>query len=386
MSIGMRSAALDRSTLGDPRVSDEVQPGLAGLRIALIGPLAPPAGGMANQTRQLNELLGAAGAAVVLVQTNRPYVPARVARLPGVRALFRLVPYLAELWRAMGRADVAHLMSNSGWAWHLFSVPAVWIAWLRGVPVLVNYRGGEAADFLARSAASVRLTMGRAAVLAVPSGFLQQLFERYRMPAAVLPNIVDVQRFRTDASVQRVPGAHVVVTRNLEPLYDNATAIRAFARVAAARPTARMTIAGSGPQESELKRLAAELGMAERVRFAGRLDRDAVAALLHSADLSLNPSLADNMPNSVLEALAAGVPVVSTAVGGVPFVVEHERTALLVPPGDAEAMAAAMQRVLDDASLRARLCAAGLAEAERYTWAAVAPLLAGLYRRLLERA
>jgi len=358
--------------------------GFARLKVALVGPLAPPAGGMANQTRQLAELLREAGAQVELVQTNRPYAPAWAGRLPGLRAVFRLLPYLAALWQGCGRADVVHLMSNSGWAWHLFSVPAVWIAALRGKPVLVNYRGGEAAGFLARSAAQVRLTMRRAAVLAVPSGFLQQVFGQHGMPAAVLPNIVDLERYQPRAE-RRPLGAHVVVTRNLEPLYDNASAIKAFARLAAARPGARLTLAGSGPQQAELQALAAALGIAERVRFAGRLDRGEVAALLQDADVSLNPSLADNMPNSVLEALAAGVPVVSTRVGGVPFVVDDERTALLVPPGDAEAMARAMARLLDDAGLWRRLSDNGLAEVQRYTWQAVAPTLASLYRRALER-
>lgn len=356
----------------------------AGLRVLLVGPLPPPAGGMANQTRQLGELLRAAGAEVPFVQTNRPYAPAWAGRFVGVRALCRLVPYLGALWRAAVRADVMHLMANSGWAWHLFSAPAVWIAWLRRVPVLVNYRGGEAASFLQRSAALVRLTMGRSALLAVPSGFLQEVFARHGMAATVLPNVVDVHRYRPRAE-RRALGAHVVVTRNLEPLYDIATAIRAFALLAAARPEARLTIAGTGPQEAELKDLAARLGVAERVRFAGRLDRDEVAALLSQADLGLNPSLVDNMPNSVLEALAAGVPVVSTRVGGVPFVVEHERTALLVPPRDATAMAAAMQRLLDDASLWMRLADNGLAAAQRYTWAAVAPTLAGLYQRVVSK-
>lgn len=88
--------------------------GLEGLRIALVGPLPPPAGGMAMQTRQLSELLAAAGAAVSIVQTNAPYRPAAIAGVPGLRALFRLLPYLAALWRQCGRADVVHLMANSG--------------------------------------------------------------------------------------------------------------------------------------------------------------------------------------------------------------------------------------------------------------------------------
>ena len=128
---------------------------LNGLKIALVGPLPPPEGGMANQTRQLGELLVKEGAQVTLVRVNAPYRPRWIGRLRGVRAFFRLVPYVFDLWRAAGRVDLFHVMANSGWSWHLFAAPAVWVARLRGVPCVVNYRGGEADSFLDRSASSV---------------------------------------------------------------------------------------------------------------------------------------------------------------------------------------------------------------------------------------
>ena len=120
------------------------------------------------------------------------------------------------------------------------------------------------------------------------------------------------------------------------------------------------------------------------VRFAGRLDRDDMADLYRAADVMLNPSLADNMPNSILEALACGVPVVSTNVGGVPFLVQDGVTALLVPPGDARSMADATLRLLDDEALWNRLSAAGVQEVQRYTWLRVAPILGGVYRRAID--
>jgi glycosyltransferase involved in cell wall biosynthesis len=353
--------------------------GFEGLRIGLVGPLAPPAGGMANQTRQLAELLRAAQATVVMVQSNRPYTPAFVGRWPGIRAAFRLVPYLFALWRAAARSDVFHVMANSGWAWHLFSAPAIWIARARAVPVVVNYRGGEAARFLQRSAAVVRWSMRRVARLAVPSAFLEQIFGRHGMPAVVVPNIIDVGHFRPREDGER-GDAHIVVTRNLEPIYDNRTALKALQRVRLHHPGARLTIAGSGPEEAALKALATQLNLEGAVRFAGRLDRDQMAALYRDADICLNASLVDNMPNSLLEAMASGVPIVSTNVGGVPFVVQDRVTALLVPPADPDAMAGALATLLDDRALRARLAAAGLREVERYTWTRIAPVLAGVYR------
>ncbi len=352
----------------------------AGLRVGLVGPLAPPAGGMANQTQQLAELLRAGQASVTMVQTNSPYSPKWAGEIPGIRAIFRLGPFLLALWRAADKVDVFHLMANSGWAWHLFATPVIWVARLKRVPVVVNYRGGEAANFLARSHILVRLSMRQAVKLIVPSAFLEEVFAHFGMPATIVPNIVDLTRFHA-RETRCSDSAHVVVARNLEPLYDNATALRAFKIVQSQWPGALLTIAGSGPEERRLRELAAELGLRETIRFAGRLDRDAMAALYRSADIVLNPSLADNMPNSVLEALASGVPVVSTNVGGVPYILQDKVTALLVPPADPVAMAAACLQILKSDDLWQRLSAAGLTEVQRYTWLRVAPSLANVYHQ-----
>lgn len=348
------------------------------LRVCLVGPLPPPDGGMANQTRQLAGLLRGEGFRVDVVQTNAAYRPAWIGRVRIARAVFRLLPYVARLWSGLRDADLVHLMANSGWSWFLFALPAVAVARLRGVALIVNYRGGEAESFLARSAWAVRPAARWAAALVVPSHFLSEVFGRFGMPATIVPNIIDLARFRpAPAATERQP--HLLVARNLEPIYDNATAIRAFAIVRGEVPAARLTIAGEGPLRASLEGLAAELGVADAVRFCGRVPNADMPALYASAQVSVNPSLADNMPISVLESLASGVPVVSTRVGGVPYLVEHERTALLVEPGDAAALARAVLRLLREPELAERLRAAGLESVRRYDWASVMPKLLAVY-------
>jgi glycosyltransferase involved in cell wall biosynthesis len=353
---------------------------LSGIRIGVVGPLPPPHGGMSNQTRQLARLLEESGISVEVVRTNVPYAPAWIASLRGVRALFRLVPYLVRLWRCAGRVDLLHVMANSGWAWHLFAAPAIWIASLRGVPVVVNYRGGEADAFLARSARVVKATMVRSSALIVPTGFLAGVFARHGLEARIVPNVVDTGRFARKEATATSPAPHVIVARNLEPIYDNATAIRAFAIVRNAFPGARLSIAGAGPERPSLERLAADLGLGDATCFTGALDRDAIAALFRSADLMINASRVDNTPNAILEALATGVPVVTTNVGGIPFLVEHEKTALLVCAGDPRAMAAAAVRCLSDRTLARQLVVNGWAMVDGFTWPAVGAILAGVYR------
>ncbi len=350
------------------------------LRVLLVGPLPPPAGGMANQTRQLAELLRAEGAQVELVQVNAPYRPAWAERLKGARALFRLLPYLLHLWRGCGRADVVHVMANSGWSWHLFAAPAVWIAALRGTPVVVNYRGGEADAFLQHAGRWVRPTMRRAGALVLPSAFLLEVFARHGMDGRIVANIIDLDRFQP-ASTPPVFGAspHLVVARNLEPIYGNDVALEAFARVLERFPGACLSVAGSGPEAAALADLAQRLGIAAQVRFSGRLDREQMAVLYRDAHLMLNASRVDNMPNAVLEALASGVPVISTRAGGIPFMVKDGHTAMLVAVDDAAAMAAAAIEVLENHDLRARLVAAGLVEVQRYQWSRVRDALLATY-------
>ncbi len=351
-------------------------------RIALVGPLPPPSGGMASQLQQLLACLQSDGHGVELVQTNAPYRPAWIGGVRGLRAAARLLPYLLALWHAAGRCQLMHVLANSGWAWRLFAVPAIRIARARGVPVIVNYHGGGAEDFF-RSGGEGDLRHLRAAdAVVVPSDYLRDVFGRFGVMATVVPNVIDTARFRPRPELREAGVFHVVVTRNLEPVYDNATALRAFALAAPRLGPCRLSIAGAGPERADLEALAAQLGVAERVIFTGRIDNAAMPALYQGASVMVNPSRVDNQPVSILEAFACGVPVVSTNVGGVPRVAEDGRTALLVPPGEPQAMADALARLATETGLAQRLADAGLAESHRYTWPAARRAWLEQYRRV----
>lgn len=354
---------------------------LQNLRLGLVGPVPPPNGGMAMQTQQLVRLLQSEGVTVDLLATNGPYRPAFVAGIPGLRALCRLLPFLVALWRLAGRVDVIHLMANSGWSWQLYCAPVLWLGWLRATPVVVNYRGGEAQAYFRQSFRRVRPSLKKAAVIVVPSGYLKAVFSQFGETTRNIPNIIDREVFhpRTGKANSKFT---LVITRNLEAIYGIDTAIRAFALVHALDRAVCLRIAGSGPEEKSLRALVAQLGLGAAVSFEGRLDRPGIAALYAWADAMLNPSTVDNMPNSVLEALACGLPVISTDVGGVPFMVRHRETALLVPPADIAAMAAAIIELKGDAALRHTLSSNGLAQVEQYTWPRVRQQWLDLYTSL----
>jgi glycosyltransferase involved in cell wall biosynthesis len=352
----------------------------ASLTLALVGPTPPPAGGMASQTVELARLLGEDGAKVIVVSGNARCCPQWLERIPIVRTGIRLVAYCFRLWRAAGRAELVHVLANSGLSWHLIAAPAVWIARLRNRPVVVHYHGGLAEDFLGRSLQAVRATLRGASALVVPSGFLLDVFRRHGFDADIVPNVVDLSAF---AATPRPTGkgrtVRVAVTRNLEPVYDVEAAVRALACLRSWGYDAHLEIAGTGSLEAKLRALVREEGLEPYVRLHGHLTKRQIAELLARSDVMLNPSRADNVPVSMLEAMASSRPVVSTRAGGIPYMVADGLTALLVGVGAHEAMARAIGRLVDEPELANRLAASGLAEAKRYHWPVLRDRWATIY-------
>src|SRR5207248_1872486 len=153
--------------------------------------------------------------------------------------------------------------------------------------------------------------------------------------------------------VQLEPGTFVFAGR-LTSQKALPIALQALARV----PEARLVLVGDGPMRASLEREASCLGVTERVRFAGAHSRDEVLRLFAGASAALLTSDWENLPHAAVEALAVGTPVLSTAVGGVAEVVHDGENGLLVPAGDAVAVADAMRRLIGTDGLRDRLAAA----------------------------
>jgi N-acetyl-alpha-D-glucosaminyl L-malate synthase BshA len=201
----------------------------------------------------------------------------------------------------------------------------------------------------------------------------------------VIPNFVDVARF-TPAPGGAPPGsgsgvpvvAHVSNFRPLKRLDD---VVEVFARVRAARP-ARLWLVGDGPERARIEAAIAARRLQADVEVLG--ERADLPAVLRGADVFLLPSEIESFGLAALEALSCGVPVVASAVGGLPEVIADGEVGFLRPVGDVAAMAAAVGRLLDDAALRRRLGAAGRRLAEsRYALAPAVDRYVDLYRRVL---
>jgi glycosyltransferase involved in cell wall biosynthesis len=181
---------------------------------------------------------------------------------------------------------------------------------------------------------------------------------------SVVHDGVDLERFRPAAGRRRfqrdrircLAVARLVERKGLRDL------IRAFAVLE--RHRFELEIVGTGPEERELRELAAELGVAGEVRFTGALDRPAVAGRYRAADLFTLPPIAEASGNAYAEALASGLPIVGTTVGGIPDLVEHGVNGLLVPPGDPAALATAIRTLADDPHRRREIARRNRLKAE----------------------
>lgn len=296
----------------------------------------------------------------------------RAGKLVYLPALLRLARRLA---REGTPVDVLH--AHIHWmAW-----PAVLAGAMVRRPVVVTENSSEWPRRTIRPGAlrRARIAFRRAALVCPVNERLRQAIEGYGIRARfrVVPNTVETATFHPPAEVPpEMPTRLVNVALHVEVKALDVL-LRAFAEVSAKRTELRLELFGDGPLTETLRGLAAELGIEDRVRFAGRATPAEIADALRRSDVFVLSSLSENMPLAVLEALCCGLPVAATDVGGVPEAVGSDGA--LAPPADPEALAVAIERVLDsrfDRSDIARRAAA------RWSFEAVGGTWDEIYRSL----
>lgn len=277
------------------------------------------------------------------------YLGVRKLREPGA------VPRLAAAIRASGCDIVhAHLASSA-----TLVPPAARLAGVPAVCTLHHVPGQLPVRERLKERLAVAVGSRSRALIFVSHAARRAFAERYRAEPrtwTVVHNGLDLAAFRPDAvapppDLALPPGAAVVViVAALRADKRHDVALAAWPRVLAVVPHAHLVVAGGGPQEPALRAQADRLGLGDRVRFAG--PRRDVARLLQSAALAALPSQTEALPTALIEAAACARAAVASAVGGIPEVVVHGRSGLLVPPGDPVAFGDAVVALLGDAERR----------------------------------
>ena len=346
------------------------RPDMQKLRLAVVAPTLRILGGQAVQAdRLLHRWRGDPDVDAWLVPVNP--LPPRGLRfavtIKYLRTIVTELTYIPLLVRELARADVVHVFSASYSSFLLAPLPAAAIARMLGRPVVFNYHSGEAPDHLARSRVA-RTVLAGVDRNVVPSRFLAEVFQRFGLEATVVSNTIDLDEF---AFRERDPlRPRILSTRNLGYPYNVACTLRAFQEIQRRRADASLTLVGGGPDEPALRALAADLGV-RNVQFRGRLAPDAIATAYADHDIYLQSPDIDNMPLSVLEAFASGLPVVSTAVGGVPVMLTHGQHGLLAPRDDHRALAAHVLHLLGDPAMARRFARAARGTCDACTWSHV---------------
>jgi glycosyltransferase involved in cell wall biosynthesis len=241
-----------------------------------------------------------------------------------------------------------------------------------GKKVVMFLRGGAMPEFMARYPRWTRRVLSRADVILAPSPFLARAITPYGFQAQVIPNVIDLSAYPYRHRQELKP--RLFWMRSFHPIWNPAMAVRVLARVKATIPDATLVMAGEDKGiVQEVRQLAKNLGVAGSVRFAGFLDMAGKKREGDLAEIYLNTNRVDNMPVSVVEAGAMGIPVVTTNVGGIPDLLDHGENALFVSDEDDEAMAQAILSLLNDPDLAGRLSAGGRRLAERSSWEQILP-------------
>ena len=287
--------------------------------------------------------------------------------------LRRCIAFIQLLCKAR-RYDVLHIHACSFWG----MVPAVFgviVGMLWRKRTIITYHGGEAREYFAKHAAFVRRWLGKADEVIVLSGFLKEIFDEYNIPCVIIPNIV-VLRPQTVRTTTIVP--KFISIRHLEPLYNIPCVLQAYEQVIRQYPDATLDILGRGSQRAELEAYVQERHLIG-VRFVGQVPNTEIYNYLSNADIMLSASRADNMPVSLLEAMNAGLLVISSRVGGVPYMIEDGETGLLFESGNANELADKMKWALENSEVINNMIMTAQKEVQKYSWDKVKLQLLKIY-------
>lgn len=337
-------------------------------RLCIVGPMVGRNPGyVTTQGEILTDHFRAAGYEVVSVSASS-------------NRYMRLLDIAATLVRCRQGVDIVLIEVYGGRSFVVEDVASA-LAQRFGRCVVLHLHGGAIPEFVARFPNWTRRVFGRADAIVTPSGFLATAASACGHVPRVIPNVMDVKGY--SFKTREHPRARLFWMRSFHGIYNPLMALRVLARVKSVYPDATLVMAGQDKGlERTVRQEAVRLGLDGAVRFVGFLTLPGKIREGDGADIFMNTSSVDNLPGAVVEACAMGLPVVSTAVGGIAYLLNEGETGLLVPDGDCDAMAKAILRLVGDPQLAARLSTNGRRLAERFSWAHVGPQWEQLFDEL----
>lgn len=320
------------------------------MRILLICNYKPGVGGISGQVEILQKNLEGEGY-VADVFSTKASVKKRLVMFP-------------QLKRKAEGYDVLHIHCCSGWGF-LPAVLGVTVGKQLGKRIVLTYHGGGGEQFFDKHPRLVRKYLMRTDVNIVLSGFLANVFQKHHLPCRIIPNIIELDdtRFRVRQPIQ----PHYICIRAHEELYNIPCILRAFQRVQQQIPEATLMLMGGGSLHEDLKRQVEQMGLSNVV-FTGRVDNSEIMKYLDQADIMLSAPRVDNMPVSLIEAMNAGLLVISSRVGGVPYMVEDGVSGLLFKSDNDTQLAEKMIWAVENSDDSSNIMKHAFQSVKKYSW------------------
>jgi len=328
--------------------------------ILLIGTFTSKSSGVYSVGEELAGKLEVSGYPVVLVSQKS----SRFSRLADI---------LGTIWRLRRQFQLAQVDVYSGTAF-VWAETACWLLRLLNKPYFLVLRGGNLPAFAQKWPGRVRRLLQAAPVVATPSNYLSEQLKLFRPDFLYLPNPVETQKY--PFRLREKPEPHLIWLRAFHAIYNPSLIPQVISLLAQKYPQVSIEMVGPDKGDGSLQQmldLAGKLGVREQINICGAVPKEKVPETLNSGDIFLNTTNYDNTPVSVIEAMACGLPIVSTNVGGLPYLLENEKDSLLVTPDDAEKMAQAVERLLTEPGLAGNLSLAARRKAKGFDWAVVLP-------------
>lgn len=281
------------------------------MNILLVCNYKPGVGGISGQVELLQKHLHSEGHVADIFSTK-------------ASILHRLL-LPRKLLRVARGYDVLHIHCCSEWGF-LPAVIGVSVGRRLKKRLVLTYHGGGGETFFDRHHCLVHHYLTRTNTNIVLSGFLASVFKKHVIPYTVIPNIIELDK--TQFRQRDILKPNFICTRAHEELYNIPCILKAFQEVLSELPEATLTLVGDGSQHAALKQMVMDMGL-QNVTFTGKVDNHKIYRQLNHADIFLSSPTIDNMPMSVLEAMNAGLLVISSQVGGVPYMIDDGNTGLL---------------------------------------------------------
>lgn len=298
--------------------------------------------------------------------------------------LARLIDMVTTTWSERHWYSVAHIDVFSGWSF-FWAEAVCWMLRRVGKSYILTLRGGGLPTFARYRQRRVQSLLCSAAAVTTPSRYLLEQMNIYCDNMQLIPNPIDLNTY--SFSLRKRPQPRLVWLRAFHEIYNPSLAPEVVAELSKYYSDIQLIMAGRDKGDGSFqktKHLSTVLGVTKQIAFPGLIPREEISSWINKGDIFLNTTNVDNTPISVLEAMACGLCVISTNVGGIPYLLENEKDALLVPPDDSEAMVAAVNRILTDSDLAKKLSQNARAKVEQFDWAIVLPQWKSLLKSVAE--